>query len=86
MPFRVPDTNVPALSLRNVTKEITERQRIVLELIRENKSLTIPEMFQETNMTGRTVKRDIANLQELGIISREDGRKDGAWIMKQDEG
>ena len=43
-------------------------------------------MFQETNMTGRTVKRDIANLQELGIISREDGRKDGAWIMEQDEG
>lgn len=42
-------------------------------------------MSQKTNVTERTIKRDIANLQELGIISREGGRKDGSWIIKQDE-
>ena len=70
---------------KDVTKEISERQMIILDLIRENKNLTIPEMFLKTNVTERTIKRDIANLQELGIISREGGRKDGSWIIKQDE-
>ena len=71
---------------KDVTKEISERQMIILDLIRENKNLTIPEMSLKTNVTERTIKRDIANLQELGIISREGGRKDGSWIIKQDEG
>ena len=70
---------------KDVTKEISERQMIILDLIRENKNLTIPEMSLKTNVTERTIKRDIANLQELGIISREGGRKDGSWIIKQDE-
>ena len=77
--------NVTKDVTKDVTKKITERQKIILELIRENKSLTIPEMSQKTNVTERTIKRDIANLQELGVISREGGRKDGSWIIKQDE-
>ena len=77
--------NVTKDVTKDVTKEITDRQRIILELIRKDKSLTIPEMSLKTNVTERTIKRDIANLQELGIISREGGRKDGSWIIKQDE-
>lgn len=78
--------NVTKDVTKDVTKEITDRQRIILELIRKDKSLTIPEMSLKTNVTERTIKRDIATLQELGIISREGGRKDGSWIIKQDEG
>ena len=51
---------------KDVTKEISERQRIILDLIKENKNITIPEISQRTNVTERTVKRDIASLQELG--------------------
>ena len=79
------DKNVTKDVTKDVTKEISERQMIILDLIRENKNLTIPEMSLKTNVTERTIKRDIANLQELGIISREGGRKDGSWIIKQDE-
>lgn len=79
------DKNVTKDVTKDVTKEIPERQMIILDLIRENKNLTIPEMSLKTNVTERTIKRDIANLQELGIISREGGRKDGSWIIKQDE-
>lgn len=80
------DKNVTKDVTKDVTKEISERQMIILGLIRENKNLTIPEMSLKTNVTERTIKRDIATLQELGIISREGGRKDGSWIIKQDEG
>lgn len=79
------DKNVTKDVTKDVTKEISERQMIILGLIRENKNLTIPEMSLKTNVTERTIKRDIATLQELGIISREGGRKDGSWIIKQDE-
>ena len=66
---------------KDVTKEISERQHIILNLIKANKNITIPEISQRTNVTERTVKRDIASLQELGIIVREGGRKDGIWII-----
>ena len=66
---------------KDVTKDLTDRQRIILDLIRENKNLTIAEMSQKTNVTERTIKRDIATLQELGIILREGGRKDGSWAI-----
>ena len=79
------DKNVTKDVTKDVTKEMSERQMIILGLIRENKNLTIPEMSLKTNVTERTIKRDIATLQELGIISREGGRKDGSWIIKQDE-
>ena len=49
---------------------------IALGLIRENKGhiWNVPKD-----------KCDITTFQELGIISREGGRKDGSWIIKQDE-
>ena len=51
---------------------------IALGLIRENKGLT-----HIWNVTKD--KCDITTFQELGLISREGGRKDGSWIIKQDE-
>lgn len=70
---------------KDVTKEMTERQRFILNLIYGNRNITIPEMSRKTKVTERTVKGDIAYLQELGIISREGGRKDDSWIIRQEE-
>ncbi len=64
---------------KDVGKELTERQRIILELINNDKFVTIPQMSLKTNVTTRTIERDLEELTKKGIISREGGRKDGVW-------
>ncbi len=65
--------------VKDVVKELTERQRIILELIKEDKSVTIPQMSHKINFTTRTIQRDLEEMTKKGIISREGGRKDGVW-------
>ena len=67
---------------KDVTKDVTERQQIILDLIVKNNRMTIPEMSLKIKVTERTIKRDIAILQKLGLLSREGGRKDGIWVIQ----
>lgn len=67
----------------NVTKEITdkqtERQRILMRIIKENPQVSIPEMSRKKAVTERTIKRDLQLLQQRGIVERVGGRKEGHW-------
>ena len=65
----------------NVVKELTDRQQVILGLIKENPSLSASEMSQKTGMVTRTIQRDLASLHEKGILTREGGRKDGKWVI-----
>ena len=67
--------------VKDVVKELTERQKVILNLIKENPSLSANEMSQKTGMTSRTIQRDLAFLHEKGILYREGGRKDGSWVV-----
>jgi len=67
---------------KDVTKELTDRQKTILEIIKENPLVTIPEMSLKTGVTTRTIKRDIEDLQSWGILFRKGGRKEGEWIIK----
>ncbi len=67
--------------VKDVAKEISDRQRIILELLQDSPTLSATELSQKTGMTSRTIQRDLADLQEKGILSREGGRKEGRWIM-----
>ena len=64
---------------KEVTNELTERQRLILNLMRNNSYVTIREMSQKTGVVNRTILRDIESLQEKGIIVREGGNKSGYW-------
>ena len=68
---------------KDVTKELTERQSFILEMITEDSFVTIPEMSLKTGVATRTIKRDIENLQSSGILTRKGGRKDGEWIVTE---
>lgn len=67
------------------TKQLTERQRIMLDLIRKNDTITIAQMIQKAQVSEITIKRELAVLKQLGIIQREGGRKEGRWkILNHD--
>ena len=63
------------------TKELSERQKVILSLIQKNDTITIDEMIQNTNVSSITIKRVLSELQELNILKREGGRKQGRWII-----
>ena len=72
----------PKDDLKEVLKEVSDRQGIILLLIKANDLITIQEMSQKIKVSEKTIKRELAVLQEKGILTREGGRKDGRWVIK----
>lgn len=73
---------------KNVGKELTERQQVILILLAADGSLSakdlsekMSEKMSEKKMSDRTIERYIKQLQDLGYLSREGGRKDGRWVV-----
>ena len=62
-------------------KELTERQKIIVNLIKENERITIDDMTEKIKVSEKTIRRELSNLYEKGILIREGGRKDGRWIV-----
>ena len=75
--------------VKDVVKELSERQKIILDFISENSALTAKEMSErmsermseKAGIVPRTIQRDLAELQTKGIIIREGGRKEGKWVI-----
>ena len=72
----------PKDGLKEVLKKVSDRQGIILLLIKANDLITIQEMSQKIKVSEKTIKRELAILQEKGILTREGGRKDGRWVIK----
>jgi len=66
---------------KDVGKELSNKHRSMLDMIRNNPEITIPEIAKESGHTTRTIERYIADLKNYGIIQRAGGRKGGYWIV-----
>jgi ATP-dependent DNA helicase RecG len=64
---------------KDVIKELSERQKVILGLMRENDRISAIELSQKIGVTQRTIQREIAKLTEKGCVSRIAGRKIGYW-------
>ncbi len=72
-------SNDPKDDPKDDPKEVSERQAIILRLIKDNYLITIQEMTQKMNVSEKTIKRELSALQEKGILIRKGGRKNGEW-------
>lgn len=63
------------------TKKLSDRQNLIIRLIANKDTITIDEMIQKIKVSSITVKRDLADLQAKGILTREGGRKEGRWVI-----
>ena len=68
--------------IKDVIKELTERQRLILDDVIKDTMITVSQLAKNCNVTERTIMRDIDALQKAGILHREGGRKDGRWAIK----
>lgn len=58
-------------------------QSKILNLIKNNSSLTYDEISNQLNISSSTVKRKVKEMKELEIIVRVNGKRDGYWkILK----
>lgn len=69
---------------KDVHKILTERQIVILEMIRMNVHITRIQLSTKLKVNEKTVRRDLEVLQTEGYIKREGGRKEGFWsILKE---
>ena len=70
--------NVPINDQKNDPKK---RVNKILELIKENKFITIKELAHKLNVSEKTIKRDLDKLKKENILKRI-GKKGGYWKIK----
>ena len=61
--------------------KLTERQKKICILLAKDTSLPASAMSELLSVSLRTVKRDLASLQEKGILIREGKAKNGRWVI-----
>ena len=64
--------------------KLSERQADILMMIAEDDTLTSQKIAQKTGVSQRTILKDLTELQSVGILVREGGRKDGRWVIVTD--
>ena len=68
--------------------ELTDRQTVILSVLRDNVSLDVPLnttiLSQKLKVARKTMQRELGELQKLGAVSRLGGRKFGYWIVNED--
>jgi predicted HTH transcriptional regulator len=51
----------------------------IIEYIKKNNEITIPELAKLLGKSERTIERNLKKLQEEGRVKREGGTKGGHW-------
>lgn len=60
----------------------TKDESEIIQLIKENPSITQSELQKKTGISLGTIKRILPKLQEKGILVRVGGKRFGKWIIK----
>ena len=60
---------------KDVQKQLSARQRVLLAMIEAEPSVTMAEMSRKTGVSTKTIQRDLAAMN----IARVGGRRDGYW-------
>ena len=61
--------------------QLTERQREIIRMINENERISAAEMSRVLSVVVRTIRRDLNEMQEKGIIKRDGNTSAGKWII-----
>lgn len=62
--------------------KLTERQRKILNIIKESPTISGRRMSEILSVSQRTVERDISSLRNVGILVHEGKDNAGKWIIK----
>ena len=60
---------------------LTERQRVMLEIIKKSPTITGRQMSETLSVTQRTIERDLFFLKEKGFIKHKGKDNAGFWVV-----
>ena len=60
---------------------LTERQKKIINLIKDNPQTTAQELSEILKVSSRTIQRDLAKLTKEGYIKHIGTDKDGNWVV-----
>lgn len=63
--------------------QLTDRQKKIVNLIKENPYISAHDMSVALSAVHRTIQRDLSTMQKLGILIREGNTSAGHWVLVQ---
>jgi Fic family protein len=72
-------TNVPNYVPNSFSDK---RHQIIIDFIKMNNKITLPEIANILKVNSKTIKRDVEKLKEEGIIERVGNNRSGYWKLK----
>lgn len=73
--------NEPTNEPVNEPINLTERQKMILQMFSEEKNLSRKRLCEKTGLSDATAKREIAFLKKAGYLERVGSLKTGHWIV-----
>lgn len=70
-------SNVTSLS----PVQLTDRQKEISKMMLNNPRISVKEMSLVLSLTERTIKRDVAAMQKMGVLVREGNTSAGHWVV-----
>ena len=61
--------------------KLSDRQQIIVSIIRSNPTVSAKQMTETLSMTSRTIERDLAVMQKAGVIRHEGKDNAGVWVI-----
>ncbi len=61
--------------------KLTERQLIILNLIKKSPTITGRQMSETLSVSQRTIERDLSAMQKKGVLKHEGKDNDGTWVI-----
>lgn len=62
---------------------VTLNEQEIIDLIVDNPNITQIELAKALNVTDRTIKRRMKVMREKNLIKRENGKRNGRWIVNE---
>ena len=80
-------SNVTSNVVSNVVSlsqaQLTDRQKKMANLIKDNPFISAQEMSVVLSVVHRTIQRDLAAMQKMGVLIREGNTSAGHWVIIQ---
>ena len=64
-------------------KKENNRKQKILELLVKNPTMTQSQLIEKLTLTRKQIQKDIKELQEANVLSREGSNRSGRWIVRK---
>ena len=75
----IQSANMPGQKSQNGTLKMSLEEIAIIKVLQEEPSATQKRIAELTGKSERTIKRRTVEMQEKGLIRRENGKRNGRW-------